>query len=507
MREAATACDEIDVFISYAHLDNQTPSGSGEGWVSEFQSALTLRLGEVLGKPPRIWRDPKLQGNDVFADVLDASYRHAAVLVSVVTPRYVQSDWCQRELAGFWQAAERTGGPVVGHKSRVFKVVKTPVDPTRMPEPVQPLLGYEFYAAQPGSGRPLEFNKLYGPEAERGFWLRMNDLAYDMADTLALLENVTGRPAEAAVAVYLATVTAELQPQRDTLRRELSRQGWRVLPEMELPLVGPDCERVVREQLSACAVAVHLVGATYGLVPEASHESLPAMQARLAAEQAAAAPLARLVWIAPGSAAADARQQAFVAGLRDQPQPGAGSDLLETPLDELARLALSRLTAAKTAAEVAAQAAAKAAVAGDALTAMAPVPRVYLVCSTGDIDAVLPLRDDLFQQGYEVVLPQFEGDEGELRKAHELELRDCDGLLVYYGCGSELWLKEQLAALRRLPTLGRTTALRASALCIAPPGTQAKKLLLTRETRMLRMPDGYEPAVLQPFLDALGAAA
>jgi hypothetical protein len=149
-----------DVFISYAHLDNQALSAGGEGWVSEFHEALAKRLGEVCGRAPRIWRDPKLQGNDVFADELDARYREAAVLVSVVTPRYLNSDWCLRELKGFWQAAAAGGGAVLGHKARVFKVVKTPVDPAKLPEPVKPLLGYEFFRVQPGSGRPREFNKV-----------------------------------------------------------------------------------------------------------------------------------------------------------------------------------------------------------------------------------------------------------------------------------------------------------------------------------------------------------
>jgi hypothetical protein len=117
---------DTDVFISYAHLDNQPLTTGAQGWVSEFHEALSKRLGEVLGKAPRIWRDPKLQGNDVFADEIEQRFEEAAVLVSVITPRYVESDWCRREVTGFWEAAGHTGGPIVGNKARVFKVVKTP---------------------------------------------------------------------------------------------------------------------------------------------------------------------------------------------------------------------------------------------------------------------------------------------------------------------------------------------------------------------------------------------
>lgn len=496
-----------DVFISYAHLDNQSASPSQEGWISEFERALSLRLGEVWGRPPRIWRDPKLQGNDVFADELDARYREAAVLVSVVTPRYVQSDWCQRELTGFWQAAGQTGGAVLGNKARVFKVVKTPVDLQRLPAPAQSLLGYEFYRQSGPGARPLEFNRLYGPEAEREFWLRMNDLAYDVADTLTLLENASAPPAEDRGAAYLATTPSDMAPQRDALRRELQRQGWTVYPDAELPLIEAECATAVRAQLARCTVSIHLIGAAYGIVPEGGTHSLPQLQADAAGERARGGGLDRLVWLAPDTPRSDARQTALVAALRDDPSPSTGSDLLETDADELTALALKRLQAGaeRLAAERARAAAAQPSEAAGAPALQPPGARIYLICSLADLDAVLAMRADLFDQGFEVSLPLFEGDEADLRRAHENELRDCDGLLVYYGEGSALWLQEQLAQLRRLPALGRSSALRASAICIAPPGSQAKQLLLTREARMLRMPQGYAPELLRPFTDSLQA--
>ena len=502
-----------DVFISYAHLDNQALTERDAGWVSAFHEALTKRLGEVWGRAPRIWRDPKLQGNDVFDSLLDERCRNAAVLVSVVTPRYVNSDWCLRELNGFWQAAEAGAGAVLEHKARIFKVLKTPTNTARLPPPVQPLLGYEFYRLQPGSGRPLEFNRVYGAEAEREFWMQLNDLAYDVADVLQRLECASSAPQPARAAVYLATTTADLQPLRDALRRELLRLGWRVHPLTTLPLDSAALAPAVAEQMAGCAVSVHLAGAVAGLVPEGGEESVPALQARLAGERAGCGALVRLVWLAPGNAAAEGRQQAWLAALRDDPAPGPGSDLLETGFDALQQLVLQRLQAAQAAldAERAAQAktqvraTAQAAAAALALPSAAAPARIYLVCTPEDLAAVMPLRAHLFDQGFEAVLPVFDGDEAALRRAHEAELRDCDGLLLYYGAGSEFWLREKLAELRRLPALPRATPLRASGICVAPPTTPAKQLLLTREALLLAMPQGFDPAALAPFNQALQA--
>ena len=64
-----------DVFFSYAHLDNQSFIEGQPGWISSFERALKIRLGQLLGREARIWRDPKLQGNDFFGDTLDSIRR------------------------------------------------------------------------------------------------------------------------------------------------------------------------------------------------------------------------------------------------------------------------------------------------------------------------------------------------------------------------------------------------------------------------------------------------
>src|SRR6476620_2937480 len=52
-----------DIFLSYAHGDNET------GWVTYFETRLRQRLREKLGFTPAVWRDErKLGGGDSFSD-------------------------------------------------------------------------------------------------------------------------------------------------------------------------------------------------------------------------------------------------------------------------------------------------------------------------------------------------------------------------------------------------------------------------------------------------------
>src|SRR5437016_197642 len=103
-----------DAFISYAHLDNMELIEGRKGWVANLHRALEVRIGQLLGKEPHIWRDLKLQGNDFFAEILVEKLRRVASLISVVSPRYVRSEWARKELEEFWKAAEQQGGVHLG---------------------------------------------------------------------------------------------------------------------------------------------------------------------------------------------------------------------------------------------------------------------------------------------------------------------------------------------------------------------------------------------------------
>jgi hypothetical protein len=119
---------EKDLFISYAHIDNKPLTPEQQGWITRFHASLEALLSMRMGGTARIWRDNKLQGNDVFSDEIVDQFSHTAVFVSVLTPRYLNSEWCNKEVAEFCKRAEESGGMVVANKARIFKVLKAPVD-------------------------------------------------------------------------------------------------------------------------------------------------------------------------------------------------------------------------------------------------------------------------------------------------------------------------------------------------------------------------------------------
>ena len=487
---------EADAFISYAHLDNVELIEGGKGWVTNLHRALEVRLAQLLGKQPQVWRDPKLSGNDVFADALVERLRRVAALVSVVSPRYIKSEWTRKELAEFWKAAEQQGGVRFREKARIFKVLKTPVPPEAHPPELQPLLGYEFFKVDPDSGRVHELDEVFGAEAQRDFWLRLDDLANDICCMLEMLEaSETPGGVRTGVengTIFLAETTSDLREQREAVKRDLQQHNYTVLPTRALPLVDSELKAAVREDLAQCRMSIHLMGKSYSFVPEASAESLLEIQNELAIERGKqGGDFSRLLWIPPALQIEDERQRKVVEKLRLDPRIQSGADLLETPFEDLRTVVQDRLKRnVKPAPEV-------------RVPACAGCPQLFVIYDQRDTSEASSWADFLFEQGMEVIRPVFEGDEAEVREYHEENLRSCDGALILWGAGSECWLRRKLRELQKSPGYGRTKASAVVGIVLIPPKTPEKESFRTHEALIISQLGALSPDALQPFISRL----
>lgn len=501
---------DADAFISYSHLDNVELVQGRQGWVANLQRALAIRVAQMLGKEARVWWDAKLQGNDVFDLTLVDRLHKVAALVSIVSPRYVRSEWGRKEVVEFCKAAGEQGGIRVQDKARLFKVLKTDVPLADQPEELRSMLGYEFFKIDPGTGKIRELNEIFGADAERDFWLKLDDLAHDVCTLLNTIEcavTLSGTasastpsatpaaapsPAASSGFIYLAETTTDLRDEREGLRRDLEQHGFRVLPDHTLPVQAADLEKAVREYLAQCRMSIHLVGQTYSLVPEGSPSSLIELQNELAIARAAGGGFSRLVWMPPGLAATDDRQRALIDKLRLDPRDHEGADLLETPLEDLRTLIHARLEDTPKPPDAVVPAA----------DAASDASQVYLICDERDLTAIKPWSDFLFQK-YEVIRSMFDGDEAEIREYQDESLRTCDAVVIFYGAGNELWLRRKLREVQKSVGYGRTKPRPAVAICLIPPRTPEKEQFRTHEAIVIPQWDGVSPDAWQPFVARL----
>jgi len=500
--------------VSYAHLDNQPLIKDSEGWVSQFHRAVEVRVDQLIGKKMSVWRDPKLQGNDYFDDTILDTLPSAAVLVSIFTPRYVRSESCTKELTRFCEASEKSGGLRILDKTRLFKVLKTPVPVGEHPVEVRDCLGYEFFKTDPVSGRVRELNQVFGGDAERDFWIKLDDLAQDLCQLLNWLDE--GQLAESTsdlfekeTTVFLAGCGTDVREQYDIVKRDLLGHKYRVIPCGPLPNDVNELVALLKEALDQSHLSVHLIGNSYGAVPEGTDRSLVELQNDLAIERQVEGDFSRLVWIPPGLEIEDDRQRRFVETLRSDPRAQEGADLLETPLEDL-NTQIHHIMAAASDDEVEVEVQERH-VPVEIQKRHDPVElqerhdpveleRIYLICDARDAKNVIPVADYLFEQGCEVILSAFHGDEAEVRADHEENLRSADAVLIYYGAPNELWLRGKLRERQKIAGLGRTKPFKATAILIAPPNSQQDNWLRTHEARVIRQPDDFSTSLLDPFL-------
>jgi hypothetical protein len=479
---------EADAFISYAHLDNVALVQSGLGWVTSLQRDLAIRLAQMLGKESRIWWDKKLTGDDVFDETLVTRLQRVALLVSVVTPRYVRSDWCKRELEEFCKAASAHGGLQVEDKLRLFKVHKTQVPLEEHPPQLQSVLGYDFFKIDPDSGKARELNDAFGAESVRDYWLKLDDLAQDMSALLRRLERGGAAAPASPGAVYLAMATSDQIESCEAVKRELEQHGYTVLPDRPLPTEQSQMEQAIRADLAACRMSIHLVGRSYGLIPEGGALSVCESQHELAIERAASGAFTRVIWIPPGLKVQEDRQLQLIERLRNDPRMLKGADVLEKPFEDLRTLINIRLRPQR---EPAAGSAAPVSGGGG-------LPYLYLMYDARDTKVVT--WSDYFFGQFEVIRPVFDGDEAETHAFHEENLRIADGVVILYGAGGEVWVSRKLREIRKSAGYGRTKARPEVAIALIPPRTPAKEAFRTHEGTVVAQWDGLSNDTWQPFI-------
>jgi len=487
------------VFISYAHLDNQPLTEQQQGWITRFHSSLAAMLSMRMGRKAEVWRDSKLSGNDIFADEIVQQFPKTALLVSILTPRYVQSEWCTREVREFCSQAEQSGSLVVGNKSRVFKVIKTPVDSEEgLPAAMANALGYMFYVFDEEE-TPIELDPSLGSsELASKYNLKLMKLAWDIAQMIRKLEPKPApgeRPAEVLVAsrpcVYLSECSHDQRESREALEAELRLHGYQIHPEQQLPREELSYRAEVARLLTQCKLSVHLIGSGNGAVPDGpSQKSVVVLQNELAIQRTRRGELHRVIWLPEGINSRHPEQQRFIEALHTDAQVQFGADLVTGDFETLKgtiHTYLKKLEEPKVVQE--------------------GLPNgtkfVYLICDERDRAATMPVRKFLKHQGLEVRIPVFEGDAATVRRTNQDILSQCDAVMLFYGAGDEAWKRTVESDLKKIQGYGRAKPLLASFTFLAQPATADKnELIELEESNLINGMDGFSEAAMKPLLKA-----
>ena len=491
---------EKDLFISYAHIDNEPLTPEQQGWITRFHASLEALLSMRIGSKARIWRDNRLQGNDVFAAEIVDQFSQTAIIVSVLTPRYLNSDWCNKEVAEFCKRAEENGGMVVKNKARIFKVLKAPVDTQEsLPQVVRDVLGYEFFTIE--DGVPLELDAAYGEKFAQDYNRKVGKLAWDVSQLLKTLETGTGdsghdEQGPAKPTVYLAECSYDRKQAREILEGELRRHGYAVLPDQELPRDEEEYVAAVERLLKRCQLSIHLVGEAYGGVPDGpSQKSEVVLQNELAAKRSKSDELKRVIWVPEGTHSQQAQQQAFIDALHQDAEAQIGADLITADIEGLKTSIHAILTKLE---KPEPQLPAEQAAAAD------QAKLIYLICNEKDRKATVPVRKFCRGLGFEVAIPAFEGDAAAVREAHQQLLTNADAVILFYGAGDEAWKRTIDNELKKMPGYRSGKPLLACYTFLADPKTTDKEDLIDMaEPNLINGLGDFSDALMAAFVQAM----
>jgi hypothetical protein len=497
---------KYDIFISYGHLDDEDPAGDVKGWVDLLVERLPRLISGTLGYVPRIWRDERsLTGDALLRAAIEEGITQSLLFVPIVSPRYVQSDWCLRELETFCKNPPLPNAPA--HRSRIFKVIKTPLLfhlAKKEPPALRELIGHAFYEMD--GEMPVEFSPDVVPGKDPRYWTVLRRLAWDISTLLAIVkenpspttQNLGAGPKKF---IYLAETTSDLTQEREIVRDELTQRGYGVVPEGKLPVTElKETEEAIKKGLGKSVLSVHLIGKRYGSSPEDDPRSIIAIQEDLAAQISARdTSYSRLLWMpqglmTPALEVTDERQKNFITALQNK--ISAGGELLQTSIEDLKTRIVEKLSPS---------------VKADAATVKqngrSKLKQVYLICENRDRSLVRPIKEYLFKQNLEVIT-WLDGETGAtLMDYHRKNLRECDAALVYFGNGDEPWVRKNLEDLEKAYGYGREDDWSASAVYVGAPQSAQKEDFLTHLVPyVIRNYASFDPNDLHDFVTAVQAS-
>lgn len=431
-KEKHNGDDRYDVFISYAHVDNKV--SKGKGWVTLLHDALKIRLDMLLGEESKIWRDEELQGSDKLTDRIKEALERTNVLISVLTPRYTKSEWCNNELQYFLQTNINEKKLENFHKFNVCKVIKTPVDDEPQAMKQLDLLGFPFVKAD--TTPPKELFPGWGEEADQEAIKKINDLAYEIKILLKIIKESSGDDqTQSKGSVYLADTSQDVLENRNEIRRELEAQGYTVLPRGDLPRSFSEIQDQVQCHLSQSICSIHLIGKCYGFIPEMdvpqrSEEgniSAVELQVELAAKYKNNNPdFYQLIWLS-GDKEFSPPQEKFRKKI-DSMELGPNDEMLDKSLHDFKEEIIDKLNATLQKQAGRAKSVSK--------------PKVYLLYSKEDRVDAKEIKQFLRVNGCERLKPVFNAkDQKEVEILHRKRLAEADGVILFWGQADEAWFE------------------------------------------------------------------
>ena len=130
---------EHDAFVSYAHTGTDINSWSKQ-LVKKLQQLVASGLAVAEDKL-ELWIDDKTEGNIPLTENLKTKVHRSGLLIVLLTHRYLESEWCNKELDWFEQTIE---AKKIDLEHPVFVIQLHDIERERWPKILREMPGHNF---------------------------------------------------------------------------------------------------------------------------------------------------------------------------------------------------------------------------------------------------------------------------------------------------------------------------------------------------------------------------
>lgn len=470
-----------DIIICYSQLDNE------KGWVDNFKKFIELMVTQVQGQKPMITQKSDIEGID------ESTLTSSAIFIPILTSSFMGSGECLDTLETYAKSISKK------EANTIFKVLKYPVPVVDQPSKLKDLLGYEFFQMNYESGEVVDYEDFFSIDAEKNYWMRMVDLVYDIDEFLVKAKGgsnvVEIKPTIDRKSIYLAETGHDLVVQKNIIRRELQRHGYNVFPNHTLATNIEELEPNIKKEIEESTLSIHLIGNSYGEIPNGSERSIVDLQNKIAAEKSAAVAesngtkeFSRLIWISPNMDHISERQKAFIENIKRDTASLEGAEILQNPIEDFKNIIREELIEKNLSGKF------------NGYTDK-DTKHVYIMHDKSDAKEVEKIKKQIEKSGFNVLVPEFEGELLELRQKHINNLKNFDVALIYKGHVNDQWVSMKVLDILKAPGFGRSKPILGKAI-IGMPGETINSEHFDSEVEIISGEEKNITESLQYFLDS-----
>ncbi|ABG58300.1 hypothetical protein [Cytophaga hutchinsonii] len=493
---------EYDIFLSYTSTDNEKLPGYDAGWVDNFKKFLDTLISQLLQHHPKI-----ITSQEITEPGFNP-FEKACVVIYLVSPEYIVSGEFIKEAEYLQLLMSNSNNMRIDGKLRMFKAAKSFVEPEKYHPLLRELVSYDLFMYDPFTGLMKEFNAFFGQDAEKTYWMRLVDLAYDIYKVIyynqsqAINADFKQKATESMPdeCIYLAETGNDLLIQKNIIRRELERHGYHVLPDKVLSPHAVDTNVTIKSDLDKCKLSIHLIGESFISEEFENREEVELMklQNQIAVEYSNtkknSIPFRRLIWIPQELSFADDKQQLLMESFISNTESMNGAEVLKIPIEEFKSLIKRELATIKDDKGYG-YFIPEAALSSDS------GKNIYVIVDAIDISKCQPVVNHLKQNGFDVLLPMFEGDIMEVRASHRNNLNACDSCLIFSDQVSEQWVKSKVLDILKAPGFGRKKNMIGKAIYLSTDKLIDSEYYKKYNFSIIRSNAGnFEKEIIQPFL-------